>query len=475
MSSPTETQAQAHFLALWGSLLSAGISESKIYEILSKEAGHPTLKVLANSLKEEAEDAPSLSSFFEDAIHNALIVPWVQSLLFQCEDGEGDCEALGDALVEAASILKDEALGRQRSLFWRKVQVLHQQKLPDEDILETLAKDAQRAGDEDFAETLYVATRLCRNGKSLAAALAKSAKTFLRSEKILLASTIGTDELSPTLERLTFLAKLASPPEARAQATPTQHPEAQSQSLGETSAKVKKTISGALSSVGDRVGDFLGLNPEKEEEISPQEATRITPRSPQAQNPAPVNVHLEERREERRRRAEQALGASKAPVIRVNIKKNDDDKGSSNPKSASDSSTQLRAVQKTIGPAWMNDDGSINEAARSESTQNPKKTIGLGQAPQETPPRPAVKVTIARKEEPVPEIHGPVTIDKLRSYLLLLQDSPQHTIIAEQVAEGIAKLRKDLGDDYDPDLEASRRELDDLELAFGTWKAQHGR
>lgn len=476
MPSPIETHAEAHFLALWGSLLSAGISEAKIYEILSKEAGHQTLKVLATGLREEIEDSTALSAFFDDPVRGPLIRPWVQILLFQCENGEGDCEALGESLVKAASILKEEARGRSRSLFWRKTQLLHSQKISGEDILEILAKDAQNAGEEDFAETLHVATRLCRNGKSLPAALAKSAKSFLRSEKLLLASAIGSDDLDATFERLCFLAELAKAPEPISNPAPSPNPDnTNSQSLGETSAKVKKTISGALSSVGD----LLGLNPERDQEQqtsqqapSRNEGVRVTPRSNQAPERSSVEATRDARREERRRRAEQAPGGSKAPMIRVNIKGSDGDR-SSKSHDPNESSTELRAVQKTIGPAWMTDDHDSPDPQESSS-----KTMGY--SPRNSPPtppkpRPAVRVTIAPKNEPAPEIHGPVTIDKLRSYLLLLQDSPQHTIIADQVAEGIVVLRKQIGDDYDPSLESDRRDLDDLELAFGSWKAQHGR
>ncbi|MDF1664918.1 MAG: hypothetical protein P1V97_24365 [Planctomycetota bacterium] len=473
MPSPIETHAEAHFLALWGSLLSAGISEAKIYEILSKEAGHQTLKVLATSLREEIEESTALSAFFDDPVRGPLLRPWVQTLLFQCENGEGDCEALGESLVTAASILQKEANGRSRTLFWRKVQLLHSQKIEGQKILEILAKDAQNAGEEDFAETLHVATRLCRNGKSLPAALAKSAKSFLRSEKLLLASAIGSDDLDATFERLCFLADLAKPRQASPSPTRSPSPEnTNSQSLGETSAKVKKTISGALSSVGD----LLGLNADRDQETPSHHAptrnedVRVTPRSNQPPGRSSVEATRDERRDERRRRAEQAAGS---PRIRVNVKRGDSERVGKS-RDPNESSTELRAIQKTIGPAWMTEDGS-NEGGASE--EGSSKTIGFSKQATPAPekPRPAVRVTITAKNEPAPEIHGPVTIDKLRSYLLLLQDSPQHTIIADQVAEGIVTLRKQMGDDYDPSLEADRRDLDDLELAFGSWKAQHGR
>jgi hypothetical protein len=473
--SPLVLNAEAHFLALWGSLLGAEISESKIYDVLSEEASHNSLSTLAQELREELEKSTSLSDYFQDDLKRSALRPWVLKLVLKFEGG-GNTQELAKALITAGKILHDEATSRSRSLFWKKIRVLNTQKIDPDEILESLAKDASNAQDLEFSETLYVAARRCANGKSLLAALAKSAKSLWRSEKLLLASAIGTDDLIPLFDQLAELARLRETRKAKRPTTEKDAPR-NLEAQGKTTENIKRTISGAISSVGD----LLGLNSDEKDQKQngprPSQSSKNNDQTSQAVRLA-VESARQQRRDGRKRRAEDISNlGGRSPKIHVKGKRSAQELVAAvKSHDPNDSSAELIPIQKTIGPAWMN--------PRAENPNSPSnKTIGpdfsLDKKNQKIDRTENPKITIVPREKKQTvlkeQVSGPISVDRLRAYLLLLEESPEHMIIADQVEQGIASLRNEVADSFDPDDEALRRELDDLDLAFGSWKAQNGR
>jgi hypothetical protein len=472
LPSPLELNAEAHFLALWGTLLEAGISEAKIYDVLAEEALQKSFQSLAKQLGQELGNSLQLNAFFKDEVRRAILRPWILALLFKFERA-GELEDLAKALIKAGKILADESRGWRRSLFWRKVGALNSQGVDADEILEALARDAKNAGDLNFSETLYVAARTAANGKSLPVALAKSAKSFRRSEKIILAAAIGSEDLTAVFKRLSELAQYwpSQNPETAPRNSPVRT--IKRDDSGKTAKNFKKTISQTLSSVSD----LLGLKTDSKDDQS----SAIKDRNDAAGEAVrqAVEAARQQRRAQRIKQAEKPHALSKTPLIRVKGRRKADDPGrSAANKDPNDSSSQLPSIQKTIGPAWLTPAESVEA-----DSQIFKKTIGPGDQdsaddPRENPGDPQISVvsrTAPGDHEGQQRAYTNITVDRLRAYLLLLEESPEHIIIADQIEQGIARLREAVGKSYDSDDEELRRELDDIELAFGAWKAQNGR
>lgn len=470
---PQEALHEAQLYDLWSGLCDVALPEQAIYEILIEETQSPRLSKILKRLKKLFDQSGELSKLLKKDDPDGLS-PWVTAFILKVQSADApDLKALASGLQHASEILFLQAQGPSRSLFWHKLAFLSEHEISPTRSLKALALEAKHGGDSEFSDALIMAARRCREGSTLAGSLAKDKKTFRRLERSMLAASIGQDEILPTLERLAgmthwprlieefdlgknldkALDKLA---ESQAK---DERPQSQAGNKDSTSSSVKDTISGAINSVGE----MLGLNKDSKDS-SDKRSIRVQPSRNQTSpspRPAPQKRTVGP--------APQARPASANPVIHIKTSRTADGAATQhqNPE-------PKRKATKTIGPAWFS-----GEEPSSDSGSNNKKTIGLPD--REPTPKPAEEPKPAKKSIRIvkrdPELErqlkqfdddqSSATLQRLKYYLVLLEQAPDHPGLAERIAEHIKVLRQRYGTATDAMDGPARKMLDDLELQFG--------
>lgn len=477
-SSPSTSSAapglavEAHFLGIWATLLQAGAAEGELYGVLATEALSADFRELAKALKGSLDREEGLARCFEDSAREALIRPWVLRLLLALESP--DTENPAGLLVRAAELLLEELDGRRREQLWAKLELLIcAAGVHPSESLEAVARDAVRSGDGPLGRSLMAAARRSVKDSSATAALASC--DALDPVETLLLRTAGETFDEALLARLRRVAALKHRATAEPKAPEPAAPVAPSAGArdDEPAERMRKALSGAL----NRAGELLGM---KKDGAGPeQDRVGIPPRAGTA---------IRERRRERkvanetRRQDRTTVGGHNEAVVGVNTYK-------SRPKirvkgredeAAAPAVEPDPIVRKTIGPAWLADPAEA-DLAPAEDGPPADKTIGPASPSPDTPAdsgadagavQGRIRIT-SRGSDPAPgRRDGKPTLDELRRWLIVLEsesDPARITEIAETIETTIRGLRDGLRPDDDPDHLKLRRELDDLELAFGTW------
>lgn len=464
-------RVQAHFLALWGHLVEAGLPEGVVYDILRDEARHPTLEALAAALKKRQDEEGGLAAILSE---DQALPTWARAALTKLEKDGAACPA---TFLGMADILKAEAEDHYRAAFWRKLALLSRLEITPAACLGELALDARTNKRAGWPEGLLKARSLVSAGTSLPAALAKDRELFRRSERTLLAAAIGESDIDKTLLRLAELARWRSwsrqaPRHQRpapAEPAPAATEEARPPEVeGDSVQSVKRALSGAFSSVSDLFRNVAEGRRDHELERNPllTPADRRAIREAQARK---VKIQSIPRRDGAPPR-EAASPSSVSITVRG--------KGEAPP--PGDAAVD-ESVRKTIGPDWLEEPPltpSETAAAAPQAPSGAAKTIGFGPASREAPEpveaadreektRPVAKEIVLEELGDRGRETAKTSIERIKAYIVLLQHAPEQKAIAEQTRLEIAGLRRDLDQSRDPDDEPVRRELDELELSFG--------
>lgn len=490
--------AQLHYIELWASLVERELPEGIVVEVLAAEALSPALQDFSKELG--ARQSLRIEELHADS--SPLPIWLILASLRSSEPAA--------TLREALSILEEPKSQAWDAPEWRALTLLLELGLTPAEALSAMARSL-RSDQQPLAEALENAASAASSGSHPAVALAaQPALALCRSERLLLALSIDSGDLPASLKSLAQIAQRR----ARAISSASSNPTSLDPSSEPGSSAPNPTSSDALQRAMERserrlqersdrrparsVEDFVKTISDKISHAASSAVEKIRQATAEPEPEPGRSFSISPRPENPGRSLEShhELTIRSVPTNKVELNPSrgldprpirptiDTTKRSSDLdlKALDSKNTESRITES------LNQGPNIvirgRNSERPATAHQPSKTFGpdwassdLSREPEAPPEAARASLEITNRasghnsDQDLDAFSAEESrILRLRAILLLIQEDPSQSSLAEHLREGLSQLREDLRGLGGPGPESLRRELDDIELAFGTWR-----